>query len=224
MQQKPPEQINPQPNRYKFVDDREPEDMRNRLLELGWEQKRLFSSDYTFLSGNFKRVGITRKTVRDLSGSLGDIFTKQLEEMLDYFEHNIILIEGSWKEVYDDKATSFTGIPIPLRKMILNYLHRWMQKGFIVELTSNSENTVTRLNELYALYQKEYSLSGRSKEFEDDRVMAFPSGCRGKTALKVLDSIGSIREVALANIDALMGIEGIGEKKATSIWNHLNRR
>lgn len=209
--------------RQKLVDTREPEIIRQKLLTTGWEQKALWSGDYFFLSHSYQKVGITRKTVDDLMNSIGEIFSKQLEEMADYFDLKIILLEGQWTKVKDSIETS-RGIRYQTWDMVWNYLRRWQDKGFTLELTSNEGHTIDRLNALYALYQKDYSLSANSKQFSDDRVLAMPSGCRGKTGLKAIETLGSLRDVANATIEQLLTVEGIGNKKAENIYQHFNRR
>ena len=54
--------------------------------------------------------------------------------------------------------------------MIWNYIRRWQDKGVTLELTMNEGHTINRLNKLYALYQKPYSLSANTRKFTDDRV------------------------------------------------------
>ena len=102
-------------------------------------------------------------------------------------------------------------------------MRRWQDKGVTLELTTSMGHTIRRLNSLYALYQKPYSLSGKSKEFGDDRVLAFPSGCRGKTSLAVLEQFGSLRAVACASSDQLQNVKLVGAKKASLIVTHFQK-
>jgi len=208
--------------RTKVCDTAEPWEICEKLLEVGWERKKLWTGDYWWFSHSFQKVGVTRKTVEDLCASIGDTFSKQLEEMLDYYDIKILLLEGSWRFVFASSIISRRGVEYLTRDMVWNYLHRWMAKGFILELTTNMGDTIHRLNTLYALYQKPYSMSARTREFTDDRVLAFPSGCRGKTAMKILES-RSLKDVSLMGIDELMRIDGVGHKKAELTFNHFNR-
>ncbi len=209
--------------RKKVADTAEPWEICERLLQTGWERQKLWSADYWFFTHDFKKVGITRKEVGDLMTSIGQVFNKQLEEMLDYYEIKIILLEGSWKRVTTGSIITGHGIQYQTWDMVWNYLRRWQDKGFTLEFTMNMGHTIDRLNKLYALYQKPYSLSGVSRGFSDDRVMAMPSGCRGKTGMKVIEELGSLKAVGNANIEQLLQIEKIGDKKAESIYNHFNR-
>lgn len=213
----------PQP-RIKVMDAAEPGSIRMKLYEIGWEQRKLHSGDYWFFTHDYKKVGITRKTVQDLLNSIGDRFSKQLEEMLDYYDVLIILLEGSWKMVSPtSKIVGQRGIEYCTWSMVWNYLRRWQDKGFTLELTIDEGHTIQRLNELYALYQKPYSLSANTRDFTDDRILAFPSGSRGKTAMDCIEYFGSLVDVAVASPTELEQVNGVGEKKAWLIFNHFNK-
>lgn len=220
--------------REKVVDSAEPGVIREKLLETGWLQKRLFAGDFFFFTHDFKKVGVTRKRIDDLLGSLSGTksedgkrrypLPKQLEEMLDEYPILIFLLEGSWKMVSPTQSIiSNRGIEYHTWSMVWNFLRRWQDKGFTLELTVNEGHTIKRLNELYAFYQKPYSLSSATRDFTDDRVLSFPSGCRGKTAMQCLGHFGSLVEVAVAVPEELVKVEGIGEKKAWLIYNHFHR-
>ncbi len=210
--------------RQRVMDANEPGSIRMKLHEIGWEQRKLHSGDYWFHTHDYKKVGITRKAVQDLLGSIGDRLSRQLEEMLDYYDILIFLIEGSWKMVSPtSKIIGQRGIEYYTWDMVWNYLRRWWDKGFTPELTINEGHTIQRLNALYALYQKPYSLSAMSRDWTDDRVLAFPSGCRGKTGMDCLAYFGSLVDVAVASPQELMKVNGVAEKRAWLIFNHFNR-
>lgn len=207
----------------RYVDSREPESIRYELNKIGWETKYMKSGDYSFITCQRHTVGITRKTIDDLCNSIGDKWNKQLDEMLDFFDMNIILIEGSWRQLIDDKIVDGHGITVWGWDTVWNYLRRWFDKGFTFEMTANEGHTIKRLCALYALYQKPYSLSARSHEWTDDRIMAFPSGCRGKTAMDVLGKFRSLKNVAETSISQLKTVKNVGDKKANSIYYHFNK-
>ena len=220
--------------REKVADSREPGTIRMKLLETGWLQKQIFSGDYWFFTHDFKKVGITRKKVEDLLASLSGTkmpdgkrrypLPKQLEEMLDEYPIKIFLLEGSWRMVSPNQTiVSGRGIEYHTWSMVWNFLRRWQDKGFTLELTVNEGHTIQRLNELYALYQKPYSLSSVTKDFTDDRVLAFPSGSRGKTGLDCIKFFGSLSDVAVASPNELEKVDGVGEKKAWLIFNHFHK-
>ena len=210
----------------KVVDTREPENLRYKLLEIGWEQKILVSGDFTFTTHDILKVGITRKTIQDLLNSIlsnpDNTFAGQLEEMLDCYDITIITIEGSWQPIIE-KRIYRGGIEYPAWDLIWNWLHRWFAKGFILDLTISPGHTIHRLNTLYALYQKPYSMSAKSKRFSDDRILALPSGVRGSTGNLVLRAYGSLKTIANLETGELETIPGVGYKKAQLIWNHFNK-
>lgn len=220
----------------KVVDSREPLEIRQRLLELGWEQRQLFSADYWFFTHDYKKVGIERKEISDLFNSLSIItdentgekkagrLTQQIEAMIEHYDFPILLIEGNWKQVANGKIISSKGLEYHTWSMIWNYIRSQQHKGITLELTLSLNHTVKRLNELYAWYQRPFHTGGLNKSsYTDDRIMAFPTGCRGKTAINVLGVFKSLACVANADEQDFLNVEGIGEKKAKLIWQHFNR-
>ena len=210
----------------KLVDSREPEIIRTRLLELGWRQQRLQSGDYVFYTCQYHRVGITRKTTQDCLSSLNESFGKQLEEMLEVYDICVILIENPWQWVKDTgQLLTARGLEKHIKKEVLNYIHRWEAKGFILERTVDWKDTVDRLNELYALYQKPYSLSARSKGYADERLLALPSGLRGKAGEALLAG-RSLKDIANMTAEEILRakVDGIGEKRAELCCQHFNRK
>ncbi len=212
-------------NRKREADTAEPWSITSKLIETGWERNKLFSADYWFMTYSFQKLGITRKTTDDLLASifLSDNkanaegkhpFKMQLEEMLDYYEIRKILIEGSWRLIFADDIT---------RKAVQGFLARWQDKGFSLIISANIEMTIKILNELYALYQRPYSLSSNTKGFTDDRVLAFPSGCRGKTAMDCLEVFGSLADIGRKAEEDFRTVRNVGEKKAQLIYNHFHK-
>lgn len=211
--------------RIREADTAEPWDIVGRLLETGWERHRLYYGDYWFMTHGFRRLGITRKTTTDLLDSIffsdnkakelgKHPFKMQLEQMIERYDIYKILIEGSWHRILGDDIT---------RRCVMNFLSRWQDKGYGLLLSTDIDMTVKILNEQYALYQKPYSLVANTKGFPDDRVLAFPSGCRGKTGLKLLEVIGSLQTIANSPYDQLLAVDGVGNKRAESIVMHFRR-
>ena len=219
--------------RQRLVDSREKgksrnsqtyDDIKSKLLQTGWEQTQLRYGDYFMHTFDMKKLGVTRKSVEDMLQSLGENFAKQLEEMLNYYDICVLLIEGSFNVEPDtDRVVGAYNLANVTMQQIRNWRHRWQAKGFILEPTLNENQTVKRLNELYALYMKPYSVSAKSRGYTDDRVLSFPSGCRGKTASKILESY-SLRDVANMSTEQLLKCEGVGKKRAEGIYNHFNKR
>jgi len=211
--------------RNKFIDTREPWELREKLIETGWEQKTLYYGDMMFQTHNYTRVIVTRKSTNDLLTSINEVWAKQLEMILDYNSegHNIILIEGSWANIRPNVVLGATGISYLTWDGIWNYLRKWQDCGFTLELTTSLNHTANRLNKLYAWYQKPQSMSSRSKLYKDDRILALPSGTRGATGLKVLQHFKSLQAIGNTAVEQLLAVEGIGNKKANLIFNHFRR-
>jgi ERCC4-type nuclease len=220
----------------KIVDSREPQDIRTRMLEFGWMQKALSSGDYSFLSIDKKKIGIERKTVDDLFQSLNSILNEQtgdrkpgrlsvqLENMKDEYDFPILLIEGNWKVIANNKIVSPRGIEQSSWNMIWNYIQSQQHKGILIQITLSIEHTIQRINELYAWYQQPFHSGGLSRNsYSDDRILAFPSGCRGKSAKNVLDIFKCLQAIANAEEEDFLNVEGIGEKKAKLIFEHFHR-
>lgn len=223
--------------RVKRVDSREPATIVDKLVETGWERKPLYSGDYFFHTIDFKKVGIARKTISDLLSSISKkpnpekpgqkekSFGQHLEEMADYYDVKIILLEGSWQIMSPSQhIVSARGIEYYTWDMVWNFLRTWQDRGYSIELTINEGHTIQRLNALYAYYQKPYHTGALPHNWAgDDRVLAMPSGCRGKTGLKLLEELGSLQAIANTDYNRLLSIEGIGEKRAERIVLHFRR-
>ena len=208
----------------RLVDTREPWELREQLIRSGWEQATLHHGDFRWTAHDGASVGATRKTVSDLLSSLGEVFAKQLEQMLAEYDICVFVLEGviSWDRA-SMKIILNKGLSTYTRAMIANWLHRWCSKGFVLERTADLGDTVGRLNELYALYQKPYSRSAITRRFADDRVLALPSGVRGQIGEKLLEG-KSLFELARMSIPELESFDGIGSKRAYDIYQHFHRR
>lgn len=210
----------------KIVDSAEPSEIREKLLELGWRQQRLAMGDFQWWTCQYDKVIVTRKTTSDCLGSLNENFAKQLEEILESAQIAILLIENPWKWTRDTgQLLTARGLERHIKKEVLNYIHRWSAKGFILERTADWSDTVDRLNELYALYQKPYSLSARSKGYADERLLAFPSGLRGQAGMRLLNG-RSIRDIANMSAEQILKlrVDGIGKKRAELCFQHFSRK
>jgi len=226
------------PRTVKIADSHEPSLIKDKLLEQGWQSKLLFSGDFNFMTHNYQKVGITRKTVEDLLNSISHkpnpertgrkekSFGQHLEEMADYYDIKIIMLEGSWRKVAPEQyIVSRRGIEYYTWDMAWNFLRTWQDRGYSIELTINEGHTIQRLNALYTYYQKPGHTGGLNPHniVGDDRVLAFPSGCRGKTGLKLLEVVGSLQNIANTSFDRLLAVDGIGAKRAESIVLHFRQ-
>jgi ERCC4-type nuclease len=209
--------------RLRIVDSNEPESIRVKMLELGWTQGRLSSADYFMHTGDFKRVGVERKAVPDLLASLGDRLATQLAAMLDYYDVSILMIEGSLRNVNGQMYTA-RGIEQWSWDALWNFLQTWQMRGVTLQLSADEGQTVHRIANLFAYYQKATHTGGYTRrQVGDARILAFPSGVGEKTATGILKQFGSLRAVANARIDDLLGCEGVGPKRAEAIAVHFGR-
>ena len=209
--------------RLHIVDSNEPESIRTKLVELGWTQGRLSSADYFMHTGDWKKVGIERKSVSDLLSSLGDRLAKQLTSMLDYYDYSILLIEGSLKNVNGQMFTA-RGIEYWSWDAIWNFLQTWQMRGVTIQLSADEGQTVHRVANLFAYFQKPAHTGGYTRaQVGDSRVLAFPSGVGEKTAMTILRQFGSLRAVANAKIAELLQCEGVGSKRAEAIAIHFGK-
>ena len=209
----------------KFIDDREPAIIRNKMMEIGWTQRRLYSADYAFWTVNYKKVGVERKSVSDLMGSLGDRLSNQLYKQLEYFDFSILLIEGSWKNVYAASVVS-RDIQYYQWSTIWNFLRTWQDRGMTVELTTSEGHTIKRLNELYVYYMKESHAGGLRKGnvSGDPRLLALQCGGIGpKLGLALLEKFGSLKAIANANAEDFEAVNKIGHNKAIVLYSHFNK-
>ena len=209
--------------RLHIVDSNEPDIIRTKLLELGWTQGRLGSADYFMHTGDFKRVGIERKAVPDLLSSLGDRLAKQLSNMLDYYDFSILMIEGSLRNVNGNMYTA-RGASQWTWDAVWNFLQTWQMRGVTIQLSADEGQTIHRITNLFAYYQKPAHTGGYTRrQVGDARVLAFPSGVGEKTAIALLKRFGSLRAIANARIDDLHECEGVGVKRAEAIAIHFGR-
>ena len=206
----------------KTVDSNEPGIIRDRLVEVGWQQKRLYSADFSFWSINYKKIGVERKDTVDLFNSLGERLSQQLYKMLEHYDFNILLIEGSWKNVYNS-VFSVKGIQFYQWSVVWNFLRTWQDKGLTIELTTNPEHTVKRLGELYTYYQKEVHTGGIKRQVVGDpRLLAFCTGIGPVIGKELLEKFGSLRAIANATVEDFLQVDKIGQRKAQALYDHFN--
>ena len=143
-----------------IVDSREHSYIRTVLLKYNWAQQALSAGDYLFNSAQHsEQVCITRKTIEDLLSSMHSGFGNQLEEMLNLYDKNIILLEGKWSCITDihlkRRLVTSQGVNNHYTwNMVWNFLRTWQDRGFTIEITLSMRHTVDRILSLYKYYQK----------------------------------------------------------------------
>jgi len=215
--------------RYKIVDSREPDkegaELRSKLLEVGWQQQRCIAGDFWFHTGDFQRVGISRKTVDDFIKSLNGHLAKELDALIEHFPFRILLLEGNWKRAIGEKIISARGIEYLTWSMAWNFIRTWQDKGVTIELTTSLGHTIKRLNELFAYYQAPCHTGGLNRQVVgDSRILALACGGIGiKLGEKLLEKFGSLKRIANASPEEFEQMDKIGSKKSMNLWQHFNR-
>ncbi len=217
--------LEPDARHHKAVDNNEPYDMRSRLLEVGWVQESLYAGDYHFLTINYKRVGIERKTVSDLISSLSnERLSDQLFRLVEHYDIKILLLEGKWGQVYDGSILTAHGVTQWKWDTVWNFIQTWQDRGVTIQMTTNSGMTIQRLNSLYAYYQKASHSGGINRTIVGDpRLLAFPSGIGERLGSAILKEFGSLKAVANAQTEDFLVVEKVGLKKAQAIFDFYNR-
>ena len=214
----------------KIVDAKEPskfdtkfDSIRTKLLEMGWVRQSLYCGDYTFWTINFKTVGLERKTIEDFLNNIGQRLSDQLYRMLEHYDVNILLLEGSW-QIVRNEVIVVRGIEQWGWTMVWNYLQTWQDRGLTLQFTANEGHTIRRLNELYAYYQSNVHTGGVTKNIVGDpRLLAFQCGGIGpKIGKELLKKFGSIKAVADADMSEYLSIEKMGKVRAQRLFDHFN--
>ncbi len=215
--------------RYKIVDSREPDkegaELRSKLLEVGWQQQKCIAGDFWFHTGDFQRVGISRKTVNDFLKSLSGHLAKELDALIEHFPFRILLLEGNWKRAIGERIVSARGLEYHTWSMAWNFIRTWQDRGVTIELTTSLGHTIKRLNELFAYYQAPCHTGGLNRQVVgDNRILALACGGIGiKLGEKLLEKFGSLKRIANATAEEFQQMDKIGEKKANSLFAHFNR-
>jgi ERCC4-type nuclease len=214
--------------RRKIVDSREPEELRTKLLMTGWQQGRLTSGDFYFQAVDYRNIGVTRKTVPDLLSSMNKIFGLQLQEMLERYSIVVLIVEGRWDirdgHFFIEGSGEGRGLRPQTDVEVNNFLRTWQDRSMTIERTISIDKTAKRLNELFAYYMKENHSGGIKRQtVGDPRLLAFGEGIGVKIGKLLLEYFGSLKAVANAEIEQYRQVEGIGQKRAESLWYHFNK-
>jgi ERCC4-type nuclease len=208
----------------KIVDSNEPEIIRNFLKKTGWEQSRLNSADYAFMTVEGQSVGIERKTVADLVSSMQGRLPLQFYKQLEDYQINILLIEGHWGLVAKN-ITSMGQVYNVTWEQVWNFIRTWQDKGITVEVTIDMGHTVERVEQIYNYYQKPGHSGGIDRTTSgDSRLIALQ--CPGvgiQLAQKLLGHFENLQNIANADYIEIARVEGIGMKKAMEVYKHFRK-
>jgi len=203
----------------RIVDSREPWEIREKLLQLGWEQMALKDGDYAFTTVSALRVGVERSTVQDFSNvpERKDRF----QRLISAYDIPIALIEGAMMRTPED-------IMVQAKitwSRVWNLLQSFEDMGLRIQLTTSQSHTVERLSQLYSYYQSPEHRSPLPRKFSTDpRILALsliPGVSRSTSAL-LLERYKTLEELCRVSIEELQGITGIGPRKARDIYNFFH--
>jgi Fanconi anemia group M protein len=195
------------------ADDRENKILKKLAkLDIKVSQERLDVADFLVSD----RTAVERKQTEDFVDSLVDqrLFS-QLPE-LQQFEKPVLLIEG--EELYSHRKIHPNAIRGALASIAVDH-------GIPVLWADDREETSEMLKALAKREQEEQdrdvavrgSKSGTTERQLQEFVVAGLPSVNTKLAKRLLEEFGSIEEIFSASEDELKQIEGIGDKKASSI-------
>ncbi len=202
------------------VDSNEPEDIPERLRQLGveFEVKKIAPGDYVL-----GPIGIERKTLNDFFGSLvRKRLFEQVQRLRDAYPQPLLILEGDLAEISTFKhPQSFLGALLALETA----------ERVPVLTTADKDQTAMLLSILWRKQDHgaaEYGLRHKPKGLTLDQRQRFlveglPSV--GETlARNLLEHFGSVQAVFNASEDELKRVAKIGEVKAAEIVKLVRAR
>ena len=201
-----------------IIDTREPVEIYEPLLRLGWQRQGLPVGDYQFYDAIEQVVLVERKTI---SQFITDMQSGQLQRqailLTEAADFPWLYLEG---EIYCDLDTDIlVGFPHITGKQIRNQLRTLQDLGCRYERTNNISDTIKHLLEAQDYYGKDFHKSVARHPAGDARISVLYQipGIGAKKAKAILGSLPTLKQVANAGIDELEQVEGIGRKLAIRI-------
>jgi len=195
-------------------DTREPVEIYEPLLRLGWQKQTLDVGDYQIYDSTGEVVLIERKTLSQFLADLGGPLQRQCRKLVETSDFPILLLEGHW-DLADGYllGTHFTWCSV------WNALASLQDIGCRLQFTTSVEHTLARLLELKQYYSKEYHASISRHPAGDARISVLNQipGIGANRARAILERLPTLKQVANAGIDELEQAEGVGRKLAVKI-------
>ncbi len=185
-------------------------------------EKQLDVADYIVS----ERIGIERKTVDDfLTSFFNQRLFGQLEKLTSTFEKPLLIIEGDPSMLFESRNVHPNSIHGVLSAIALDY-------G--VPILWSHAPKVTASQVYWIAYREQVKKSDKLQarvckrnrnptEHQEFIVSGLPS-INSKLSKRLLEQFGTVRKIFSAKEERLMKVEGIGKKKANSIWCLLNER
>ncbi len=187
-------------------------------LDFDIEFRELKVADYII-----KETTIERKTISDfISSMINKRLLKQLEELQQY-KKRLLIIEGfEEQELYEMKEDIQGLNPNAIRGFILSILLKY---NVPIIYTKNPEDTAKFISVLSKKQNKEISYQAKKRNLNKKEqlqfiIESFP-GVGPKTAKKLLEKFGSIKNIILADKESLKEVLG---KKSEIVKDIIERK
>ena len=207
-----------------FVDVRETKSNVVRHLrrqDISIREIQLKTGDYILSD----RVAVERKTIKDFLQSITDqrIF-RQLEDMSGSYEKPVLMLEGNPEFLFLERDMHPNVIRGALSAIAIDY-------SVPVIWTYNSKETAAQI---YWMARREQAKENRELQLrcnkkaatlarQQEYLLAGLPFVSNVLSRRLLKRFKTPKRVFSAKIDALMKIDGLGEKKAKRIWEVINR-
>jgi ERCC4-type nuclease len=196
-----------------------------KFVQYGWQQKQLPAGDFYFLTRQKLTVGLEVKSVHDLVSRVGDA-RREFANLVDYVDIPIFLVWGAWNRTPDDSLIGHSKQRLTWA-YIWNMLMTFQNEGLRIEVAFSREHAFTRINQLYAYYQKPEHQAGLvARRADNDRriasLMAIPGVSKG-LGTNLLKEFHSIRGLAMASPDQIAEVDKVGPKRSFTIYDFMTR-
>ncbi len=190
--------------------------------------KDIGAGDYLILGGAGQGIVVERKTVEDLINSIIDSrLWKQAARVSDYASASeyipVLLIEGEIRDALRKRKLSSTALMRAIDTIAIEYGFRIIPSPGKIEtarwIASRARATIKKPMRIYSIPTPKKPLG------DDEKILASLALLVGReTAVKLLKTYGTLRNVVSQSIAELKRIEGIGEKRAKRIFYLFNRK
>jgi len=202
------------------VDSREPSGITEPLIRAGWSRQALPSGDFQFYDSVGEVVLVERKTVKQF---LTDLSSGQLHRqarlLTEATEFPVLLVEGHWAQ-----SNGYLADGYHTWEQAWNALQSLQDIGCRLQLTSSLDHTIERIFQLVEYYGKEYHASIARHPAGDLRISVLSNihGIDKAKAKAVIEAYPTLREIAVAGVEELMKVAGVGPKLAQRIYQFWN--
>ena len=200
-----------------YVDSREPEELRQALLQAGFLQKQLEYGDIQFSTSSDETVLIERKTIKQLLQDMDGQLQKQCLGMTRNSPYPILMMEGQW--VRTNRGTLLD--TEMTWSQVWNQLQTLQDLGMRIQPTTGIQHSTQRICQLRAYYAKDKHSSIHRKVAESSSitVLSCIKGVDVARAKLLMEHFGNFQRLANASLEELQEVNGIGPIMAKRIYN-----